>query len=288
MFSFFQKLRSRLYWYSVNRKLQNIIFIVIAAGFLIGFYFLFSRVVFPKKTVYVIRITDFISYDTMDIDRLYNFLKTFHGDGILLYIDSPGGGVETYRIVEAIKNVSAPKLCYIHYYGTSGAYWICSQADRVVAEPYAITGSIGGIIEYLDFSGLLKKLGINPIIIKVGKYKDIGNSFRNITPEERDILYRKLKLFVDVFKQDVLDKRNITNVSEAFSGEWFFGVEAKKLGLIDELGDYETAKEEMAKLLNTSVDNINFVTVSFEKEKPLLLKLLGFSIGDLVKKVIIS
>ena len=277
----------KYYLYKLDKRSILILGLIIG-GAIFSAYYLITHVVYPKKTVYVVKITGFISYDTMNIDGLYHFLKNFHGDGLLLYVDSPGGSLETYKIVEALKNVSVPKVCYIHYYGASGAYWICSQANKIVAEPFAITGSIGGIIEYLDFSGLLKKLGITPVIIKVGKYKDMGNDLRNITPEEREIMYKKLKMFVDIFQRDVLAKRNITNTSEAFSGEWFFGIEAKKLGLVDELGDYQTAKEEMAKLLNTSVNNINFVEVSFEKPKPLLYKLLGFSIADLVKKVIIS
>ena len=239
-----------------------------------------------KKIVYVVKIDDIVSYKYLNIDRLYNFLEDFKGDGIILYIDSPGGGLETYKIVQAIKNLSVPKVCYIKYYGASAAYWICSQADYIIAEPYAITGSIGGIIMYLNFAELLKKIGIKPVIIKEGELKDLGNPYRNLTEYEKEILHRKLKIFVDKFRNDVLSKRNITNSSAVFSGEWFFGIEAKELGLIDNLGDYETAKDVIAEMLNTSKEDIAFVEVTFKKEKPWIHKIFGMLLDMILKRSI--
>ena len=239
-----------------------------------------------KKTIYVVKIDDVISYQSLDIDRLYNFLEDFEGDGIILYIDSPGGGLETYKIVQAIKNLSVPKVCYIKYYGSSAAYWICSQADYIVAEPYAITGSIGGIIMYMNFADLLDKIGIKPVIIKEGELKDLGSPYRNLTEAEKEILYRKLKIFVDKFKDDVLSKRYIRNSSIAFSGEWFFGVEAKELGLVDDLGDYEVAKEVIAEMINTSKEDISFVEVTFKKEEALIPGIFGMILDTLLKESI--
>jgi protease-4 len=210
----------------------------------------------------------------MYIDKLYYFLKHFHGNGLILWIDSPGGGPEAYKIVEALQNLSVPSVCYIHYYGTSAAYWICSQADKVVAEPFAIVGSIGGIVVYLSFYGFLKKLGIEPVVIRVGKYKDILNPFSNITPQEKEIIKKKLEVLVNIFRRDVLRKRKIKNVTLALSGQWFFGITAKKIGLVDYLGDLDTAKKIIAKMLNTSVNNINFITVSFDKNN-LISEILG-------------
>ncbi|HIP89966.1 MAG TPA: S49 family peptidase [Candidatus Nanopusillus sp.] len=239
-----------------------------------------------KKTVYVVKIDDVISYKYMDIDKLSNFLENFKGDGLILYIDSPGGGLETFKIVQAIKNLSVPKVCYIKYYGTSAAYWICSQADYIVAEPYAITGSIGGVIMYMNFAGLLRKIGVEPVIIKEGRLKDLGNPYRNLTEHEKEILHRKLKIFVDKFKNDVLNKRNIHNRSAVLSGEWFFGIEAKELGLVDNLGDYETAKNIIAEELNTSKNDIAFVEISFKKEELWISKIFGMVLDFILKRSI--
>ncbi len=232
----------------------------------------FLKFEFAKK-VYVIKITKPILYSDLDIDGLYYFLKHFKGDGLILYIDSPGGGLETYKIVKALKNLSVPKVCYIHYKGVSGAYWICSQADYIISEDFSIVGSIGGIAMEFNFANLLRKLGINVTIVKTGKYKDVLNPFRKLTKEDIEFIRKKLDLFVNEFKKDVLRKRNIANVSDVFSAKWYFGKEAIKLGLVDELGDYEKAKEKIREMLNTT--NVIFIEKDFSKKKNFLENLIG-------------
>ena len=244
------------------------------------------KLLHSKKLVYVLKINDIISYEGLDIDSMYNFLKKFKGDGIILYIDSPGGGLETYKIVNALKNLNVPKLCYVHYYATSAAYWICSQADYIIAEPHSVVGSVGGIIEIISYSRLFEKLGIDVVIVKEGEYKDVGNPFRNITEEEKELLRKKLNLIVEEFRNDVKSKRNLTNESLVFSGLWFLGIESIDIGLVDSLGDFEDAKERISSMLNTSLDNIEFVFISFEKKESLFEKLSRVFISEFYKLIL--
>ncbi len=232
----------------------------------------FLKFEFAKK-VYIIKIEEPILYSDLDIDRLYYFLKHFDGDGLILYIDSPGGGLETYKIVKALKNLSVPKVCYIKYHGLSGAYWICSQADYIISEDYALVGSIGGILMYFNFANLLERLGINVTILKTGEFKDTPNPFRNLTKEDIEFLKKKLDLFVNEFRKDVLSKRNVTNITDVFSAKWYFGKEAIKLGLVDELGDLEEAKKKIKEMLNTT--NVIFIEKDFSKKRGFLESLIG-------------
>jgi len=269
-------------FYSIKKPIILAFIILLALTFAI-FAIL---TMYGKKTIYVLMIKDPITYEKLDIDSMYRFLKDFKGDGLILYIDSPGGGLETYKIASALKNIDVPKLCYIHYYSTSGAYWLCSQADYIIAEPFSIVGSIGGIIEFVTFSRLFEKLGIDVIIIKEGEYKDIGNPFRNITEEEIEILRKKLSLLVEEFKKDIRTKRNITNESLVFSGLWFFGIESKDLGLVDYIGDFDDTKRKIASMLNTSIDNIKFVFVDFKKKESILEKISKVFISEFYNTIL--
>ena len=108
---------------------------------------------------------------------------------ILLEINSPGGGaVASDEIASQIKSMKKPVVSVIREVGASGGYWIASATDHVIANRMSITGSIGVISSYLEFSELMKEYGVGYERLIAGKYKDVGTPFRKLEVEEKQLL----------------------------------------------------------------------------------------------------
>ncbi len=183
-------------------------------------------------------------------DEILESLRCFREDdsikAIILRINSPGGGVaasqEIYR--EVSKTVGTKKVvASMGSVAASGGYYIAACADKIVASPGTITGSIGVIMGYTTFEELLKKIGLVPVVVKSGKYKDIGSPAREMTAEERNLLQEFTDQVHRQFIQAILDGRKIErSVLESIAdGRIMTGQTAKTLGLIDELGNFEDA-----------------------------------------------
>ncbi len=179
-------------------------------------------------------------------------LKRFREDedvkSILLRIDSPGGGVgpsqEIYR--EVLKTRETKKvLVSMGSVAASGGYYIAAGADKIMANPGTITGSLGVIMQYTDFSILLEKIGLAPVVIKSGEYKDIGSPVRPMEAHEKKLLEDFIAKIHDQFKRDIAKGRDMDmeKVTEVADGRIFTGEEAKELGLVDRLGNMEDAIE---------------------------------------------
>jgi len=183
---------------------------------------------------------------------------------ILFDINSPGGSpVGSKEIGDAIKRAKKPTFSLIHEIGASGAYWIASSTDYIIANDLSITGSIGVISSYIEFEGLLKKYNMTYQRMVGGEYKDIGDPLRKLSDEERDILQKKIDKIHNYFIGIVAKNRNMSfeKAEELSTGEFYLGSEALELGLVDELGDSETAKEAIKQKLNiTEVDFIEYST----------------------------
>lgn len=176
---------------------------------------------------------------------------------ILFEINSPGGSaVASKEIADEIarvsSNVNKTTIAVIREMGTSGAYWIASSTDLIIASPLSVTGSIGVISSYLEFNKLFDKYGINYRRLVAGKYKDIGSPFRNLTDEEQKILQKQLDSVHEYFIKEIAKNRNmdVEEVRKLADGLFYLGEEAQKLGLVDVLGDKETAKDILKDTLN--------------------------------------
>ena len=102
--------------------------------------------------------------------------------GILIEINSPGGSpVASEEIMKALKSTNKPTVAVIRDIGTSGAYWVASASDFVVASPVSITGSVGVTGSYLEFSQLLQRYGVRYERLVSAEHKDIGSPFREMT-----------------------------------------------------------------------------------------------------------
>ena len=132
----------------------------------------------------------------------------------------------------------------------SGGYYIAAAADGIVANPGTITGSIGVILGYTNFEDLFKKIGLSPVVIKSGQYKDIASPVREMTDEERALLQEFSDTIHKQFIEHVAQARKLSEaqVREMADGRIFSGEQAKNLQLIDRLGNLEDAIEWAGRL----------------------------------------
>ncbi len=196
----------------------------------------------------------FSSADT-NSDSIISLLKKAKDSknikAVILEINSPGGTVVASKeIANAVKEFNKPKVALIRDVGASGAYWIASSADKIVADELSITGSIGVISSYLQFSDLFEKYGITYERLVSGKYKDAGSPYKELNDEERGLIQSKLNKIDQIFLDDVKINRNLEDTYRIETGEFFLGIEAKELGLVDYLGNKNTAFEIAKNLSN--------------------------------------
>lgn len=177
--------------------------------------------------------------------------------GLLIRVDSPGGGVAaSQEIYSAIKNVKERKIVVVSMgsVAASGGYYISLPADKIVANPGTITGSIGVIMEFPIFHRLLDKLGIRFETIKSEEFKDIGSPFRDVTDKERQLLKEVVLDVYDQFVSAVERERAIDRdeVLKYADGRILSGRQAYKAGLIDTLGSFEDAVKIIGELAGIS------------------------------------
>ena len=160
---------------------------------------------------------------------------------------------------------------------------MASAADHVIANRMAITGSIGVIGSYLEFSGLIKDYNVSYERLVAGERKDIGTPFRKMTDDEKELMQGVLDEIHEQFINEVAVNRNLTveEVRKIADGMFLTGAQAQKAGLVDELGGIEEAKAFIERELNITVE-----TVEYEHEGSLadllssVLSRASFSVGD--------
>jgi protease-4 len=179
------------------------------------------------------------------------FLRKAAADGhvkaVLLRVNSPGGTVsasqELTDEVMALRSKNKPVVVSMADIAASGGYYIATAGDKIVAEPGTITGSIGVIFNAMNLKALGDKIGVQSEVVKSGQFKDIGSPFRPFTAEDRAILQGLITDSYDQFVQAVAKGRNmpVEAVKKLADGRIYSGRQALKLGLIDQLGGYDTA-----------------------------------------------
>jgi len=170
---------------------------------------------------------------------------------ILLRVNSPGGSpAASQEIYEEIKKMEKPVVVSVSDTCASGAYYVASAADRIIANRSSSVGSIGVIMQIPNYEDLYEKLGLKYTTIKQGKYKDIGSPDRPLTKEEMKLLEAQLKEIYRQFIADVAEARSmdVSEVEELATGWVFLGTEALELGLIDDIGNYKDAINIAAEL----------------------------------------
>lgn len=178
---------------------------------------------------------------------------------IYFEINSPGGApVASHEIVKAIANTEKPTISLIRETGASGAYWIASATDHIVSDELSITGSVGVQGSYIGLYGLMEQFNVTYERLAGGEYKDLATPLREMQDKERELLEEKIDLMHEYFKNDVQQKRNLTDeqMGSVGTGAFFIGLEAFENGLIDSLGGEDEAKENLAQMLNVTEINL--------------------------------
>lgn len=234
-----------------QRSLLRRIFwdIVIGGGALILLNALLPDLDFSSQDrVALIRIEGVILDAQATISELKHYSENPLVKAIVLRIDSPGGGVvpsqEIHDAVKRVKNKSNKAV--IASMGTvaaSGGYYIAAATDRIIANPGTLTGSIGVIMEMANFEGLMKKVGVEGVVIKSGRFKDVGSPLRKMSDEERKLLQSVMDDVHHQFIQAVADGRSleVSDVEPLADGRIYTGRQAKEARLVDELGDLDDA-----------------------------------------------
>lgn len=212
-----------------------------------------------------------------DATGMLKSLKTAKDDkeikGIIVKINSPGGTVgmsqNIYNQILTIRE-NKPVIAVMDDVAASGGYYIASAADRIVAQEGTLTGSIGVIFSFMDYHNLLaNKLDVNNVVIKSGKYKDIGSSTREMTAEERALMQGLIDDSYDQFlnairrgriarnddyqvEKSVLNENTLTSYAD---GRVFTGRQAQKLGFVDSTGDIDTAKSMIETMMKQKYKN---------------------------------
>ena len=196
---------------------------------------------------------------------------------IVLDINSPGGSaVASSEIGDALKRAEKPTVAWIRDIGTSGAYWVASATDHIIAHRASITGSVGVIASYLEFGGLLEDHNVTYRRLVAGSMKDIGSPFKEMTEEEQEVFQKNLdqiqEFFIDEVKKNRLLKKS--ELDKISTGVFYIGKDAKDLGLVDELG----GKYEVIKYLEEQEG----IVVEFKefKEVKSFIDILAESMGD--------
>jgi protease-4 len=201
-------------------------------------------------------------------ENIENSLRQAEDDptvsAILLEINSPGGSpVASEEIMSAVKNCTKPVVVWISDQGASGAYLVASAADKIVASPSSIVGSIGVILSLTDLSELYQKIGVNKYAIKAGEYKDMGADYRNLTSSEQKMLQDMVDQDYDYFISLVALNRNLNEsyVRSIAEGKIYTGSQAKDLKLVDETGGKKQALDLAARMGGIS-DSYRVVTIT--------------------------
>ena len=183
---------------------------------------------------------------------------------LLLRIRSPGGTVgatETihHELLRWKTRTQRPVIAYMNGLATSDGYYIAMAADEIIAQPAAVTGSIGVLMRGLNFSGLLERVGVADQSFTSGPYKDAGSTLRDMSPEEAEQLQGVVDelqaRFLDVVEagRPKLDRSRIVELSD---GRIYTASQALDVGLIDAIGHLEDAAAAAERLAGISESRV--------------------------------
>lgn len=209
----------------------------------------------------------FGSFSSSSLDQAETYLKKIDDKSrykaLILEINSPGGSPYKSRsFARLVERLDMYKVALIKEQGASGAYWVASSCDEIVAEELSSVGGVGTISVRPDFSDFLDRMGINFDIQSEGKYKDEGMPFSRMTEEGKEHRKEMVSEINEIFKEQIKRRRNIAEGSEVFEGKVYLGKDAKEVGLVDYIG----GREEAMKLIEKRTGGSDFKIKDFGKD----------------------
>lgn len=231
----------------------TVLFLGTVMAIILKFFGPSSGLKFGEK-IAVIPIKGIITDSEPIVSQLVKFKNDKRIKAIILRIDSPGGGVgpsqEIYR--EIRRTIKTKKvIASMGSLAASGGYYTASAANKIVANPGTITGSIGVIIQYIELEELFKKIGVRLEVLKSGEFKDIGSPHRKLSKRDEEMIRG---LITDIQKQFVSAVArgrglSVEHVQEVADGRILTGANAKELGLVDVLGNFQDAVDLAKKMV---------------------------------------
>jgi protease-4 len=199
-----------------------------------------------------------LSAETVDT-QLRKFGDDSSVKAIILHINSPGGGAaasqEIYHEVLRIRKEKHKKIiASVESVGASGAYYIASACDRIYANEASVVGSIGVIMEWMNYGDLLKWAKLKNVTITAGELKDAGDPSRDLTPKEQAYFQSLVDNMYSQFVHDVAEGRHTTDdkIKPLATGQVWTGKQSISLGLIDKVGGFRTALMDTAREVGIS------------------------------------
>ncbi|MDX4065836.1 signal peptide peptidase SppA [Aliarcobacter skirrowii] len=254
MFDFIKKLFLPVIWFLdfVTKYFKTIVFLTIV-------YFLFfssNDEELMSNNFANLQKIDLIG-EIVDPTKVLENIEKAKNDtnikGVLLFVNSPGGAVApSIEIALAIKELQELKPVVVYASGTiaSGSYYASIWANKIIANPGTIVGSIGVIMQGFDASELLQKVGVQTQTVKAGKYKESGTITRKWTDFEQKELQNLINSTYNMFVLDVATARNlnIKNQQKFADAKVFTAQMAKDVGLVDEVSNITFAKNSLIEL----------------------------------------
>ena len=253
------------------------------AIFLLILFLIFANGEQETPNLVQIDLKGVVTDETDVLEQIYKAGKDDDIRGVLLYIDSPGGALApSVELHTAVKNLRAakPVVAYAGGSMTSGSYYAGAGANKILANPGAFIGSIGVIMQGADASELAAKIGVSQQVVKAGEYKEAGTFLRPWSKIEREQLQELVNASYEMFISDVAADRNLdANKSKEWANaRVFLARDAAKLGLIDEVSDYYSARAELEKLSG--------VNKAVWLEKPIFEKFLDERINGAAQSLV--
>lgn len=195
------------------------------------------------------------------IERILAEIRAAQNDediqGIILEVDSPGGGVtpsdEIYDALKKFKDSDKDRkiVVLMRDLAASGGYYVSMAGDWLIAQPTAIVGSIGVIMQSMNLKGLGDKVGVRDVTIKSGKNKDLLNPFGEVDTNHIAVLQKMIDTTYERFFRIVKENRTVAEpkLREIADGRIFDASEALTLKLVDQIGYWDDAMKKMAELL---------------------------------------
>ncbi|MBW1800230.1 MAG: signal peptide peptidase SppA, partial [Deltaproteobacteria bacterium] len=255
----------------MSKKKHPILMVIIILGVVVIFLGLIMGIIvtlagpslslFFGEKIGIILIEGPIRDASSTLSQLDKFKKDKKIKAIILRIDSPGGGVgpsqEIYREITRTRRVKKV-IASMGGVAASGGYYIAAAANKIVANPGTITGSIGVIMEFVRLEELLTKLGVGLEVLKTGEFKDIGSPHRKMSDREKALIKDLIFDIKDQFVVAVAKGRNLSKekVDKIADGRILTGAQAKNLGLVDMLGNFQDAVDLTKKMTGIRGDPI--------------------------------
>lgn len=233
----------------IQRNFKTVFFLTIL-------YFIFTNSDtqnLEKPNLQIIELNGPIMVVDEVLEKIEKAKTDTHIKGVLLKVNSPGGAVApSVEVAYAIKELNEikPVVAYASGIMASGSYYASIWANKIIANPGSMIGSIGVIMQSADASELMSKIGIKTQTVKIGKYKESGTPTRQWTKDEREELEKVTQNTYDMFVTDVANARNLKKENHQIYADAhiFTSSQAKEVGLVDQVGTINTAKLELIDL----------------------------------------